>query len=325
MAKYPTPIIASFGEEEFFIDRDMRSMMADTARFLVRLDGSDLTDRDLIGACEAYDIDATPRLVLVDNAEAYKPDKTMKAFIAGLDPSNLFSVLGLFFRTDKLPAFWAKVDPQCIRRREHRKLKTYDNDNEVIGFISSEGKKAGLRLDGFASAIYRATGPDLYRIVNEIGKLALIAGNGPVTQEHLDTTLTSSVGVDVWAVIDAAGFRNLRAAMDGISSLYQYASEDPGIPMVYALHRQIERMVIVAAMLSRGASDEEIAGKVGLHVYRCKSHLIPMVRKHTLSGLVQYMQSLCTLDVEAKRATPVARRVLLELALMRLVSAEKPK
>lgn len=78
-------------------------------------------------------------------------------------------------------------------------------------------------------------------------------------------------------------------------------------------------MFVACSMLERGSSDEEVATRVGMHPWRCKTFFVPMVRKHTAGSLTRMMQRLCKLDVEIKRTTH-SKRTLLELAVLRFAT-----
>jgi DNA polymerase-3 subunit delta len=319
--RYPSPVIVSFGEESFFLDRDMRGLSNDPDRFIVRVDGSDLEgDHELVSLCETNGLDAQPRLVVVDNAQKVKPEKAMKAFIEGLDPKSTFAVLLLVVRDGKLPAFWAKASEAIVTRREHKKLKTFESNNEVVKFIEEEARKASLKIDSkVANIIYHATGSNLYRVVNEIGKLRILVGDkDPVTVQHLQMLLTVSSGADVWAVVDSAANRDVRGAMNALSSLYKHSPDDPAIPLTYALMRQVERMLVACSLLEKKASEEEIATRIGMHPFRCRSFFLPLARKHSVRSLSEQMQRLCKLDVEIKRAAGPSKRSLVELAVLNL-------
>jgi DNA polymerase-3 subunit delta len=320
VVRFLSPVVVSFGDEGFFLDRDLESFRKQSDRVVICVDGEELSgDYELVSICETRTLDVKPRVIVVDNAQKVKPEKALKAYVEKLTPKDLFVVLALVVRDGKLPAFWSKLGDKATLQ-ERKKLKTFETNNEVVKWIE-EIRRQGLKGDSrIANVVYMGTGPDLYRITNEIQKLKLLVGAGnTVTVEHLQSILTIGATTDVWQVIDAAANKDRKKAANLLSSLYKYASDDPSILLAYSLMKQAERMFVASVMLGRGSSEEEVATRIGMHPWRCKTFFIPMVRKHTAGSLARMMKELCKLDVEIKR-TSHSKRTLLELAVLRFAS-----
>lgn len=321
MATFLSPVVVSFGDEDFFLDRDLASFRTQPDRSVILVEGSEIkSDYELVSLLETRTIEGKPRVVVVDNAQKVKPDKALKAYLDGLNPKDLHVVLALVVRDAKLGVTWSKLGDKATIT-ERKKLKTYESNNEVVRWIEAELVRANLKADGrIANVIYMGTGPNLYRITNEIGKLRLLVGEGKtVTVEHLQSVLTIGQTVDAWQVVDAAANKELKKAINLLSSLYKHASEDPSILLAYSLMKQAEKMLVASSLLSKQASEEDIAARLGMHPWRCKTFFLPMVRKHSLASLSRMMQELCRLDIEVK-STSQSRRTLLELAVLKLAS-----
>lgn len=321
--KFPAPIVVCFGEEEFFLDRDSRSFRAQsTDRMIYEFDGRELEDYQLVSIAETRTMDNRPRLILIDHAEKLKPEKALKAYIEGIDPKDLSVVLVLLIRTPKCPMFWTKLkETKKAYVKEYPKLKTYDNNNQVVEFIGEELKKAGVRFETKTiEAVYNLTGPDLYRLQSEIQKFALLVGKGNMlTMQHVGSILTIGSNADVWQVVDAASNKETKKALNLLSQLYKYSADDPSIGLAYALMKQVERLFVACSLRKKGAPPDEVAGRLGMHPWRCRTFFMPMAEKHTVEGLGSMMQKLCKLDVEIKRTTH-SKRTLLELAVLNLAS-----
>jgi DNA polymerase III delta subunit len=319
--RFLSPVVVSFGDEDYFLDQDLASFRKQPDRSVVLTEGDEFKkDHELVSLCQTHTSEAKPRVVIVDNAQDLKPEKAMKAYLEGLSAKDLYVVLALVFRTPKLPVFWSKLADK-VTIFERKKLKTYETNNEVVKWIETEIKVQGLKGDSrIANVIYMGTGPDLYRASNEIQKLKMLVGSGgTITIEHLQSILTIGSTVDVWQVVDSAANKDSKKAANLMSSLYKHSSEDPSILLAYSLMKQAERMYIACSMLSKGASEEDIAARVAMHPWRCKTFFMPMVRKHTTGSLSRTMQDLCKLDVEIKR-TSHSKRTLIELAVLRFAS-----
>lgn len=319
--RFLSPVIVSFGDEDFFLDQDLEAFRKQPDRTVILTDGEEFKkDQDLVSLCQSHTAEPKPRVVIVDNAQDLKPEKALKAYLDELKAKDLYVVLALVFRSPKLLAFWSKLGDK-VTLLERKKLKTYETNNEVIKWIETEIRRVGLKAEArVANVIYLGTGPDLYRISNEIQKLRMLVGEGgTITVEHLQSILTVGSTVDVWQVVDAAANKDKKKASNLLSSLYRLAPEEPSILLSYSLMKQAEKMYIACAMLSKGSSEEEIATRVSMHPWRCKTFFLPMVRKHTTGSLTQMMQDLCRLDVEIKR-TSHSKRTLLELAVLRFAT-----
>jgi DNA polymerase III subunit delta len=319
MATFPSPVVVSFGEESFFLDRDLGSFLAaGQGRRLTSIDGRESSESEVLSACETADLEGRERLVVVDNAEKVKFDKAGKAYVAGLSPDDRHVVLALVVRSTKLPAFWAKKDPRIVVLREHRALKSFGSRNDVTAFVETEARRQGLSLDDRVPALLaRAVGNDLYRIFSEIRKLRTWLGEGStVTVERLQATVSVTAGSTVWDVVDAASARDARSAMNALASLYRFASEDPTILLTYSLMKQVERLLVARAAIDKGTPEDEVASRLGIHPYRYRTFFAPLARKHTATSLAENMRRLCRLDAEVKRAPARSKRALVEFAVL---------
>jgi len=324
--RFSTPVTASFGEEEFFLDRDLNDFKDQPNRNVVLLDGSAISDAELASICATLIVDfddpanTKPRAIVVDNAHKFKPEKAMKAYLDGKGPRDLGSVLALIVRDDKPLAFWSKLGDKATFR-EHKKLKTFDNNNEVVKWIQEEAKRLKLVVDyRTASIMFHAGGGDLYRLSNELQKLRLILEAGTtVTLDHLKLVMTPGSNAEPWTVSDAAFDKNTKKALNSLSSLYKYVADDPAMPVLYSMMRQAEKLFVTRTLLDAGVAHDDIAARLGVHPYKFKLTLLQQAGKHSKRKLASVMQNLCRLDVDLKR-TSHSKRTLLELAILDLAS-----
>jgi DNA polymerase III delta subunit len=320
-----SPVVLSFGEEGFFLDRDLDHLSKYPGRDISILDGSEVTDDQVVSACETVSVDldtgtVRPRLVIVDNIHKIKSEKRLKEYLGSKQKKDLFSVLAGISRTEKAPALWAKCGPGVVTLREHKKLKTWDDNNEVAKWASNEAKRLGFGLDlNCATALFRLTGGDLHRITNELNKLRLLVGNNGTADLHKIAMVASrSAGTDPWIVVDAALMKNKRAAMDGLNLLYRFAAEDPSISLLSSLMKGVEKLFVAVYMISKGRPAEEIASRLAMHPFRYQKTVQVQAAKHKAAALIQTMQKLSKLDVELKRTSH--RRTLVELVVLEVAT-----
>lgn len=319
-----SPVVLSFGEEEFFLDRDIQWLRRYPNREVHLLDGCDITEDQLVSACETVTIDfddpekVQPRLVIVDNANKLKVEKRLKAYLDGRRKGDTNTVLAAIFRTDKLPATWSKLNDAIVFIRKHEKLKTWDNNNEVVKWVGEEAKRLKLKLDAKVPvALFHLTGGDLYRISNELGKLLLFVGTEKTADlSHLKLVGIQTSGSSPWDVVDAALMKNQKRAMNALNSLYHFANEDPSIILVGTLAKGVEKALVARSLLDRGCQVGDVAARLGMHPFRYQQTVHLQAGKHSVKSLAGTMKKLSELDVNVKSTSH--RRTLIELAVLDL-------
>jgi DNA polymerase-3 subunit delta len=322
--RFTTPVVVSFGEEPFFLDRDLKLFAKVPGYAVTRLDGSEVSSSKVVSTLVSSqinfdDLDNPPvNLVIVDNAHKLKVEKALKSYLDGLEPNDLSAILVGVFRSSSVSGAWSKLGSKALVR-EHKKLKTWENNNEVVQWVQDEASRVGLKIEPrVALGMYQITGDDLYRLSSEIHKLKLLIGKGVVTGEHLSLVMTPSSNVASWDVADSVFQKNWKKALSQVSNVFKYATEDPSLMILGALIKGVERLFVARSMLDKGISHDEVAGRLGMHPYRFKMSVLPQAEKQTTARLVSNMQMLSRLDVDLKRTSH--RRTLVELAVYDLAS-----
>lgn len=314
-SKIGSPFIISFGAEPYFLDADLERARTWKDRSIVLVDGADISDVELVGICETRQMDDSLRVIIVDEANKVKGDKALKAYIDDKNPKDDSTVLVAILRTDKCPEVWLRAAKKG-KLIEHKKLKTWDSNNEVVRWIEGEARRLGLTLGaGIADALFALLGSNLYRIISELQKLQLLVGKETVTTQHIRLVISPVLIATPFQVADAAVNKNLKSAMNLLSVLYKNMGEEANVPITSALMWQVEKLTVVRSLLDQGMSEEDIAGAIGMHLYRFKNSLLPMARKHKLRDLLSMMSRLCTLDENVKGSAR-SKRTHVELAVL---------
>lgn len=316
-----TPVfLVYYGEEDYFLDGDIDRLRKMSNRTSIVVDGSDISEQELVSLCETRTIDDKQRTVILDNAHKFKGSKYLKSYIEERDVADTYCTLVAIVRSDKLPALWKEAAKKG-KLVEHKKLKTWETKNEVIPWIETEATKIGLKLDHkMAELLFQYVGSNLYRLSNELQKLSLVVTQGKsVTKENLVFTVSPTSTVEPFQVVEAAADKNVLKALNGLARLYKNSGDDPSIPLAYGLMKLVERLLIARFMLDKKVSEDDIAIQLGMNPWRCKNFFIPQVKKHSVGNLVYMMQRLCGLDMEMKRASS-SRRTNLELAIIALAT-----
>lgn len=313
------PFVISYGGENFFLDRDLLKARQYPDRDITEFDGAEVSDYEVLSVLESNHIEGRKQVLIIDNANKIKDSKGLKAYIEGKAPSDDYIVLVAIVRSEKLPSLWQSVGKKG-RIIEHKKLKTYDTNNEVLEWLPKEATRLGFTLSKeMAEAIYGYVGSDLYQLANELGKLAILVDGGAVTIEHLRLVLSKTVSSEPFKVAEAVAEKDTKRALTAVSLLYEHEGDEVAIPITYALMKSTEKLLLARSMLDRGAKDEDIAASVGMHPWRCKTFFIPQVRKHTFQSLRTAMKRLSKLDAHVKTSDK-SRRTALELVVIALAT-----
>lgn len=289
-------------------------------RQVVTLSGEGLADYELVEVCREGTFDESLRVVILDEANKVKGDKALKAYIADKDEHDIQCILVAIVRSDKLPEVWAQAGKKG-RVIERPKLKTWDRNNEVVKWVGEEAKRLGIRLGkGVDETLYSLVGHDLGHLASEIQKLELLIGRGnEATLDHLRLVLAPSPTAEAWQVAEAVADKDIRRAMNLLSTLYKGEGDKANIPIVYALMKQVEKLVLARHMLDAKMSNEDMAGALGMHPFRFKNTLLPMVRKHVMPDLIKHMRKLALLDAGVK-SSACSKRTLIELAVLSIAA-----
>lgn len=310
------PFVVVFGGEPFFIDQDRARAKGWKDRSVIELDGDKLPDTAIVEACEASSITDQPRTVIVEDAHKIKGDKALAAYIEATDPGNKRVILVALCRSEKLPEVWAKAAKKG-RAQEHRKLKTFETNNEVVRWVQAEAVRHQVSLaEGVAEHLVLVVGPDLYRLANELSKVARFIGNvGKVQIADVSKVVAPHFHAEPFQVAEAALARDLPKAMNTLSLVYKTLGQEAHVPVVSALQRQVEKLVVARQMLDRQATPDDIATAIGMNVWRYKNHTAAVVKKHTLGSLIAHMGRLRKLELEVKGPFP-SKRTRVELTVL---------
>jgi DNA polymerase III delta subunit len=316
------PFIVSFGGEAYFLDQDLVRARSWKDRTITQLDGDVVTEAEVVSVLESRSFDQTDRVVILDDAQKVKADKALKAYIEAKDSKDESVVFVVIVRAEKLPEIWGQAARKG-RLIEHKVLKTWDNNNEVVRWISMEATKLDLSLDKeIPGMLFQLVGADLYSLAGELRKLQLLLGRGRATVADLRKVLAASPSAEPFQVAEAGVERNPKKAMNLLSLVYKTMGEEAHVPITYSLLKQVEKLLLARHILERGGSEDDIATAIGMHPWRCKTYFLPNVKKHTMTSLTSQLGGLRKLDQDVKGPAR-SKRTRVELAVLSLAGQEK--
>jgi DNA polymerase III delta subunit len=309
------PFLVSYGSEDLLLDRDIERVKAWPDRSIVVVDAEGMLDVAVVSVCEMRSFE--PRTVILDNAHKIKGDKLLREYIANRSATDLSVIVAAIIRSEKLPEVWSLVGDRG-KVYHHKTFKSWGRGEDYIQWITAEITKLHkvTAADGIPQILYQFVGPDLYRLANEIRKLALLVGpGGTITKEHIALVISPTPQATQFNVADAAIAKDAKGAMNALSMLMRSAGEGILIPVVAALMSKVEKTLIIRRMLDKGRSKEEMALAVGMKPWPFEEFALPAARKHDLKGLVRHMGQLCKLDADVKGPAR-SKRTLVELAVL---------
>lgn len=200
-------------------------------------------------------------------------------------------------------------DHRSRRTINFPKLKTFDDNNEVLRWILKEGEAKGIDLQRVASALFLNCGIGLRKLSSEIEKLAVITPpGGIVTPDVARSVLCFCADLSPRNVIDAICDGHTARALAYMDRL-QDAGDETGWIIAY-MQRHVLQQMKMEVMSEKRASQGEIAAAVGLHPFIVKKLMERQLGLWTIPSLRQSLQILCELDIENKHGNPCAKHGL---------------
>lgn len=316
MARSKAPFIVISGSEEFYIDREIEKFKRNDKVQVILLDGPDCSGSDVVDACESRTLDGRSRVVVLDNAGDIKSDKeSLKGYIEATDELSE-ALLVAVVRSDKVPEPWQKAASKG-KSQVFKKLPPWDTKGREDQ-IEAEAHLLGVKLDKkVAATLLSAIGPDLYVIRNELAKLSLLTRQ--VTVEHLKLVLTAQPPAAPHEVADAAVEKNPKRALNLVAHLYRYMGDGASVPIVFALMRSVERLLVVRSMLDGGKPTDAIASHLNMNSYHLQKTFLLWANRHTVKDLKRHLAMLCQLDADVKGPAR-SKRTLVELAVQAIAA-----
>lgn len=191
------------GEEEYIRQKAVRALIETLSLNFPELNHTVLDARtkvsELIMACETLPMMDEKRLVRVKNYESLsgkgEDTKLLEEYIIKIPESTilLFDTAG---KADKRRRLYKSVE-------KLGQVKEFNKPPfpKIIESVLTEAKHRNLIFNrDSASALIRQCGDDLYTLVNELDKLAVIKDNGAVTKTDILEVVCKSLEYDVFSL-----------------------------------------------------------------------------------------------------------------------------
>lgn len=306
----PRAVYVCYGPEKF----RMQEFIAYLLKACVEPGHQDL-------AISRYDLSETPLDAVLDDAETMPflvPRKVILAsgagFLTGAKDSGKVE-----HRTDRLlqyikgPAdfsvivFTVDSDKLDERKKLVKTLKESGSllpfpaltPEELVHWIVRRASQLKFTFeDGAVEQFILYTGTSLQALTSELEKLSLYVGEGgKVTADILDQTVVRTTEQNVFLLIEEiVQLRKDKA----LSILYELVKqrEEP-IKIVMLMARQFRIVLQVKELEKQGYSQQQIAGRIGVHPYAVKL-AAGQAKRYAFAQLTAILSKLAELDYEMK-------------------------
>ena len=215
----------------------------------------------------------------------------------------------------------ALTHPDAKRALKFSKLKSYPENNEVVGWILKEGELHNIDLKRVASALFMNVGSSLRKLATEVDKLALCVPKGSVvTPEIVRSLLCFSAELSPKEIIDSICDGHTAKALAFLDKLQERADETGWV--VAYMQRHVLQQIRFELLAEQKISDDRAAITLGVHPFVLKRMYVTRKGLWTKNSLRQSIDTLCELDIAQKRGDLWAR-IGLELEIVRLSEEAK--
>jgi DNA polymerase-3 subunit delta len=172
-------------------------------------------------------------------------------------------------------------------------------------------RKAGLRMDASAlDLLVEALGADIARIAVEIEKLALFAGDRPVSMDDIAALAPEARTVTIFALVSALGRRDRARSLESLDTLVK---EGEYLPLVLAFLSTQFRMALVAreAGLRAPSQIQSHFTRLGVPVWGSRADQIAQtVSRFTQAQLQKAVMLISQADRRLRDARPDDRSIM---------------
>lgn len=162
-------------------------------------------------------------------------------------------------------------DPLFLFLKAHGKVQEfpYLSERGLASWISQEFLRYGVKIPlEVQNTLVNAVGNDLWRLSNEIAKLATYGKGHTLARRDVEDLVEPVVEPEIFATIDAIAARNKKQAL---ALLAEHEKQgDPPLRILSTLGFQFRALLAVKEMADRSFSYNDVVKKTKLHPYVVK-------------------------------------------------------
>jgi DNA polymerase-3 subunit delta len=278
--------------------------------------------KNFLDSCSMF---AEKKLAVVDNLFAANKDEQEK-FIEYLKNSDVLKTQEKFLVVAQELAkneerkskqkYILKTGAELFKALDSKTVKTEEFDSlvgaKLEAWIKKEAESLGAKIDARAvSKLALFVSADLWRMKNEIGRLASFAGSKVISEEMVEELVKAKIENDIFKTIDALASRNKQAAM---ALLHRHLSQgESEIYLMSMLVYQFRNLLLVKSEIERGAQFQALSKTIKLHPFVLRKSF-EQGKGFSLLALKKIYERLLELDIAVKTGR-IEPRVALDLVV----------
>ncbi len=247
---------------------------------LVTLYGASLDPHEFRRQVQTLPFLAKSRLVIIRDLLREGRKEVAESILADL--SHIASTSVVFFHESGKPDKRSKLFQTLNKPKVAQEFNLLEA-NQLIGYAVKAAAELGLVLaPALAQKITALTGPDLWRLHQELDKIQLYIGQGRVTNEVIDQLLSGSPEARIFDLTDAFGQRRSQQAIKLIDQLAN-SENDLGLLAMIAGHY---RNLILVADSVHGRAEHQSQPQNQSHTQPQRQQLPKQLHKAELAKLL---------------------------------------
>lgn len=231
------------------------------------LDGSNLTYGDYSRAISSLPFFGTKRLIIIKNFLLTGKDDSLRKEILG-SLKNIPETSIVLFIEYGLPDMRTALFKSLNKPKLSQKLIALSND-KLSYWVEDEVKKLSMEIDREAKTKLQVfVGADLWRMENEIKKIALFAksqNRNIILAEDIEELVKANNSSNVFQFIDAIAQKNSKRALLAMKNLID-AGEDEFYIFSMIVY-QFRNLFSIFELNSKGLTQSNIAKEAKLHPF----------------------------------------------------------
>lgn len=265
------PVYAIWGDDTPKVERALRRLSLRVASEGGMppeiLHAAETSAADVVASCETLSFGGT-RLVVVPDAGLWRADDLppVLGYLASPNPATCLALLFDGAPPQKLDAAIRAVG-DILQFGPDPKGKPRERAAWFAKHVVDEVKRNGSTISAaLARDLVAQVGEDATALSSEAEKLAVFAGDAPVSREIMHSLVAPNPEAALWDLADALAARNARRVFDVLQDFATGDHPREPLPVVLALARHY-RGVAAAQALADGATSEAVAAITGLRPY----------------------------------------------------------
>jgi DNA polymerase III subunit delta len=231
------------------------------------LHAADTRSADVVASCETLSFGGM-RLVVVPDAGAWRADDLppLLDYLASPNPATCLALLFEGAPPQKLDAA-VRASGDILQFGPDPKAKPRERSAWFAKHVVDEVKRNGSTITApLARELVAKVGEDATALSSEAEKLAVCAGDAPVTREIIDEIVPPNPEAALWDLSDALAARNARRVYDVLQDFATGDHPREPIAVGLALARHY-RGVAAAQALGDAASADAVSGLTGMNPF----------------------------------------------------------